>query len=106
MILSNPRQRAVIENWPSGRNRVTATFEVEATKRGQRVHRTITGKPKATTYHLRMCICDGDDGLTYLVGLTEYGQRVIIPGTLKGIEYYYTESSPEVCEMIDKLLAP
>ena len=100
--LSNPRTIAVIEDWPSGRNRVRCTFEVEATNRGQRVKRTTTGKPKTTTYNLRMAICDGDDGRIFLIGLTECNQRI----TLKGTEYYYTgnEDHQAMIEQIDRLL--
>ena len=45
---SNPRMRAVVENWPaSGTKRVTATFEIEVDpKRGERATRTTTGAIK------------------------------------------------------------
>jgi hypothetical protein len=40
---SNPRMHAVIENWPSGHDRVTATFSIETDpKRGQRAVRVTT----------------------------------------------------------------
>jgi len=93
--LSNPRTEAVVEDWPSGRRRVTATFTVEdGGKRGFRVARVTTGKPKKTTYHLRMTIVDGDDGRIYALGLTEFGQIVVWPGTLKCPEYIY-DTKPE-----------
>lgn len=65
---SNPRMRAVIENWPMGRDkRATATFEIERSNRGERAVRTTTGKPKALTYALMSRIVDGDDGRTYIL---------------------------------------
>jgi len=90
--LTNPRTEATIENWPYGRKQVTANFEVEANKRGERVKRTTTGKPKATTYYAKCRIVDGDDGRTYVLAQTEFGQIVLIPGTLKTTEYFYSDS--------------
>lgn len=77
-MFSNPRKTATIENWPSGSRRVTATFEVEQTKRGQRIARTTTGKPKKTTYCRMMAIVDGDDGKTYLLGVSTYTEMITI----------------------------
>jgi len=88
----NPRRRAIIENWPSGSNRVTAEFFVEATKRGERINRITAGKPKSTTYYKKMFIVDGDDGKTYLVGLcNEMDCIVVIPGTMQGCKYHWPE---------------
>jgi hypothetical protein len=79
---SNPRLEAVIDGWPIGSKRTTATFRVEThPTRGQRGTRfTIdprTGKPSATkvlTYAQRVRIVDGDDGRTYLLeDNTSYG---------------------------------
>lgn len=75
---SNPRMKAVIENWPSGQHRTTATFEVEiAAGRGQRGVRTTvnpkTGLPSAAkkmTYASQVRIVDGDDGKTYIIELS------------------------------------
>lgn len=72
---SNPRMKAVIQDWPSGAHRTTATFEVEThPTRGQRGTRTTidprTGRPgaaKVLTYAKRFRIVDGDDGRTYLI---------------------------------------
>lgn len=89
--LSNPRESAVIENWPFGSKKVTAIFSVEKNNRGERVSRTTTGKPKLTTYYVRCRIVDGDDRRTYVLALTEYGQIVVIPGTLKTATYYYAK---------------
>jgi hypothetical protein len=103
MNLSNPREKAVIEDWPIGRKRCTATFQVEdGGKKGQRVARTTTGKPKRTTYYQKVMIVDGDDGRTYIIARTEHNQAVVIPGTLKTTEYFY-EGSPEY-DMIRALL--
>jgi hypothetical protein len=68
ITFASPRLSATIENWPSGGKRVTAQFLVEShPKKGERVSRTTTGKPKCTTYGRRMCIVDGSDGRTYLL---------------------------------------
>jgi len=77
---SNPRMSAVIENWPIGSKRTTATFKVEySPARGERGTRfTInpkTGRPnaiKVLTYSHWVRIVDGDDGRTYFA---EYSSR-------------------------------
>lgn len=106
--LSNPRKHAVIENWPSGRNRVTATFDVETGKQGERVSRVTTGKPKRTTYCKRMAIVDGDDGKTYLIGETNgFGQMILMPATMApGTKYFHagSEEDKEGYEQIQQLL--
>ena len=91
--LSNPRQYAEVEDWPIGRDRRgTAIFEVETGRGGkQRVARTTTGKPKRTTYYNWILVVDGEDDRTYLIAETEFGQRVAIPGTLKGADYFYED---------------
>jgi hypothetical protein len=102
--LSNGRLEAVIENWPVGRNkRATATFKVETAVKGakkgqQRVVRQIgTAKPKDSGYYLRTVIVDGDDDRTYVAAYTEYGQAVLIPGTLaKGVDQDYWEIVAQV----------
>lgn len=74
-VYSNPRLEAVIENWPSGPHRTTATFRVETTPgRGQRGTRVTidpkTGRPSAVkklTYAAEVRIVDGDDGKTYII---------------------------------------
>lgn len=101
VTFSNPRLKAVIEDWPSGKQRVTCTFEVEAKKgKGERVNRITTGKPKSTTYTDWMCIVDGDDGKTYLLGADrgagDYSVVTIWPGTLQnGVEYVYKRGQEE-----------
>ena len=82
-IYSNPRTQAVIENWPSGKQTVTARFSVEShPKRGERVIRVTTGRPKALTYALKVRIVDGDDGRTYIAHLTHFGGISIMRGTM------------------------
>lgn len=101
MIFSNPRTEATIENWPSGSKRVTAEFKVETNNKGSRVVRTTTGKPKMTTYYLKMVLVDGDDGKIYAIAITEYGQAIAYPGTMKFSVYYY--QGPEF-EQINEML--
>ncbi len=91
--LSNPRTTAVIEDWPFGSKRVTATFECETNKRGTRVNRVTTGKPKRTTYFAKAVIVDGDDGKTYILSATGHGQIVLTPGTLKYPTYFYEKDA-------------
>lgn len=104
MEFSNPRNEATIENWPHGRQRVTAKFLIEKNNKGYRCGRVTTGKPKYTTYHLRMTLVDGDDGRIYALGLTDYGQVVVWDGTLKTNNYYY-EGSPEYAQGMEILKA-
>ena len=88
---TNPRLEAVIENWPSGQHRTTATFRIEThPKRGQRAVRTTinpkTGKPsaaKTTTYARQVRIVDGSDGRTYIAELTMYGFITIMQSNLQ-----------------------
>ena len=84
MTYSNPRMRGVIQDWPNGSHRVTATFEVEQDpKRGERAVRTTTGSPKKLTYARMVRIVDGDDGRTYIAELTLYGHISIMRGDMK-----------------------
>jgi hypothetical protein len=75
---------AVIENWPHGSQRVTATFSIETDpKRGQRAVRVTTGAPKKLTFARQMRIVDGDDGRTYIAALSGYGHITIKRGDMK-----------------------
>jgi hypothetical protein len=87
MIYSNPRLKAVIDNWPIGGKRTTATFAVEVSSsgRGERGTRfTIdpkTGRPSATkvlTYADAVRIVDGDDGKTYFIELSRGYQMICV----------------------------
>ena len=67
IVYSNPRMKAVIENWPSSfSKRVTATFEIEKGKKGERAVRTTEGAPKKLTFAKMARIVDGSDGRTYI----------------------------------------
>lgn len=103
--LSNPRTKAVIEDWPlGGSRRGTCTFEVESNRRGQRVNRVTTGKPKRTTYHSKCAIVDGDDGRTYVIATTAYGGVVRIKSCLKLTDYFSQERDPDEFNQITALL--
>lgn len=88
---SNPRMEAVIEDWPIGSKRTTATFKIEThPTRGQRGTRfTIdpkTGRPSATKtlpYAKRARIVDGDDGRTYILEEGRFGIVSIMRGDMK-----------------------
>lgn len=80
---SNPRMSAVIDNWPIGRNKCTATFQIEdGGQKGQRAVRTTVGKPKKLTYATKARIVDGDDGRTYIVELAYHGGITVMKGTM------------------------
>lgn len=81
---SNPRMSATIENWPSGNKRVTASFTIEQTPRGERAVRITTGAPKKLTFARKMRIVDGDDGRTYIATLSpNYGFVTIMKGDMQ-----------------------
>ncbi len=68
VTFSNPRLRAEFDDWPIGRGRVRCVFAVERdAKKGWRVSRTTTGKPKFTTWGGQACVVDGSDGRTYVL---------------------------------------
>lgn len=76
---SNPRLYAAFSDWPlGGTRRGHCAFSVETDpKKGQRVSRITTGKPKYTTYGDRMCVVDGDNGRTYILQeKTTYGHSI------------------------------
>ena len=80
---SNPRLSATIEDWPSGKHRVTARFAIEQNGKGERGVRVTTGAPKTLTYARKARIVDGDDGCTYIAELTMYGHVSIMRGDFK-----------------------
>jgi len=80
---SNPRLHAEIANWPHGSKRVTAIFDIETGKGGERAVRTTTGAPKKLTYARKVRIVDGDDGRTYIAQLTMYGFVSVMRGDMK-----------------------
>lgn len=97
---SNPRTRAVIENWPSGERRVTATFWVEVhPTRGERAFRQTTGAPKKLTFARKMRIVDGDDGKTYIAQLT--GNHITI---MRGDMKYQEETAFQPHPRYDELM--
>ena len=90
---SNPRMEAVIDNWPSGKHRTTATFRVEVhPTRGERGTRTTIdprdgrpSAPKLLTYARKARIVDGDDGKTYIIERTMYGFVNVMQGNCQFI---------------------
>lgn len=76
---SNPRLTATFTDWPlGGTKRGNCTFTVEENKKGQRILRTTTGKPKASTYSTLCAIVDGSDGRTYLLHYNDkYGSESV-----------------------------
>lgn len=96
---NNPRMDAVIQDWPSGSQRVTAVFTIEQTKRGERAIRTTTGAPKKLTFAQKMRIVDGDDGRTYIAELSFYGHITIMRGDMKFNEETVHTSDPRYAEI-------
>ena len=84
MTLSDPRRSFTTDDWPYGRQRTRATFEIESGRRGERVVRTLvnpkTGqpcKPKKTTFCSRCCLVTGyDDAKTYI--LEQTGSHMVL----------------------------
>jgi len=102
MKYSNPRMRAVMNNWPSGSKRVTAVFEIERHKwRGERAIRTTTGSPKVLTFAKMARIVDGDDGRTYIAELSPYGHITIIRGDMKFEQESIFERDPRYGEVLE-----
>lgn len=98
---SNPRMSAVIENWPNGSKRVTATFSIEQDpKRGERAVRVTTGKPVKLTYARKARIVDGDDGRTYIAELTAYGFVSIMRGDMKLQHESIHQNNPRYAEVV------
>jgi hypothetical protein len=94
----------VIENWPSGPHRVTATFSIETdAKPGQRAVRVTTGAPKKLTYAKQMRIVDGSDGRTYIAELSFWG-HVTITRDMEFTEGTVFEDNPRYpCRMCTRL---
>ena len=83
-VYSNPRMSANVENWPHGKQRVTAVFSIEQVPgKGERAVRVTTGAPKKLTYARKMRIVDGDDGRTYIIELTSYRHISVMRGDMK-----------------------
>jgi hypothetical protein len=97
---SNPRTEATVEDWPSGKRRVTAVFTVERhPKRGERAVRTTTGRPRALNYAPKVRIVDGDDGRIYIAHLTNYGHISIMRGTMDYGHDTVFEHEPRYAEL-------
>lgn len=88
LTYSNPRKSLVIDNWPSGAHKTTATFTVEAVKGKERAVRVTinpkTGKanaPKKLTYALKVVYADGSDGKLYILEFNSFGFITVMQGT-------------------------
>jgi hypothetical protein len=101
MNYSNPRMHAVIENWPNGfREKVTATFNIEQTPKGERAVRTTTGKARKMTFSTKQRIVDGDDGKTYIASWHEHGSIIIFDGLLKYSLEHAMRGNPRYAELL------
>ena len=94
MNFTNPRTHAIVPDWPlGGSRRGPAVFTVESNKRGERISRVTTGRPKHSTYGANARIVDGDDGKIYLLFVTEFLQVRAVPGTMTGDTFLYDGDS-------------
>jgi hypothetical protein len=104
---SNPRMEAVIENWPSGKHRVTAVFKIQVhPTHGERATRGTTDprtglvcKPKVLTYARKCRIVDGDDGRTYLLNLTASGHISVFQSNMQYNEEAIFPDDPRYAEV-------
>lgn len=82
ITFSNPRLAAKFADWPLGGNkRGECTFTAEfKEKKGWRIAKQTTGKPKHTTYSQKVAIVDGSNGKTYILKQSppEYGESIHI----------------------------
>ena len=101
LTYSNSRMEATIENWPSGSKRVTARFEIEQSKRGERALRQTTGATKMLTFAKRARIVDGSDGHTYIARLTEFGHISIMRGDMKFAQESIFEHDPKYADTLE-----
>ena len=114
MQYSNPRLRAAIQGWPSGRyDKTVALFVINRdAKRGERCERVTEklngslSKPKLGIYAPITRIMDGDDGKTYIVSLTEYGSISVMQGNLKYSEEYISDGDTRFAGLVDLLRQP
>ena len=98
---SNPRLNATIEDWPIGRHRCAATFEIESDpKRGQRAVRTTVGAPKKLTYATQARIVDGDDGRTYIAADHGHGMISIRQSNMQFQEECVHEGNPRYPDLL------
>lgn len=83
LTYSNPRKFVVIDNWPSGGQRVKATFSVEKKGTLERAVRTTgNNKPKKLTYARLVVFVDGSDGKLYILELAaNYNFVTVFRGT-------------------------
>jgi len=94
MNYSNPQKELTVNDWPYGKNRVTAIFSIESGKKGERAVRVTENprggwnKPKKLTFDRKMRIVDGDDGKTYIIGLSNYGFITVMQSNMQ----YMSES--------------
>jgi hypothetical protein len=108
MHYSNPRLYTVIDDWPYGHARTTATFAIEQhPTRGERGVRTTIdpksgrpSKPKALTYARHARIVDGDDGRTYIMQLTTYGTIYVMKGDMHFEQEYISIGDPRYADVL------
>ncbi len=117
LTFCNPRRAATFTDWPLGGNRRgDCVFQVHAdAKRGERVSRTTTGKPKYTNYGTKCAVVDGSNGRTYVLQLsTDYGPSVrvicsdLMYDATKDLgrdSSYFRENDPEFSDLVNLVFA-
>ena len=92
LTFTNPRLTATFTDWPLGGNkRGECRFAVEThPKKGHRICRVTTGKPKYSTYAGPSAIVDGSNGRTYLL------QRIDIYGGVKVMRSDFMDATSDL----------
>lgn len=106
-VYSNPTLELVIEDYPIGGNKRGRCrfFADHDAKRGARIGKITTGKPKFTTYAKRVAIVTGDDGRTYILrDVNEYGFVDVSRSDFKTHESVHRSSNPERYAMLMALI--
>jgi len=102
--LTNFRLSDEIPNWPLGSNkRGVARFEHEANKRGQRISRTTTGKPKFSRYFDLIALADGSDGKTHMIGAGQYGGLCVMACDMQYTDFYLYSGDENYTEYLEAL---
>jgi len=89
---SNPRKSALFHDWPWGSKfKTTCSFAIEQSQtHGERAVRVVFDPktnepcaPKKLTFSVRQLIVDGDDGKTYILCKTIYGNISVMRSDMK-----------------------
>lgn len=106
MNYSNPVTDLTVNDWPYGRNRVTAIFSVEDNNGKQRAVRVTQNpkggwnKPKKMTYAKQVLFVTGEDDKTYILELTEYGFISVMQSNFKYQQEAIHDNDPRYADLV------